>query len=252
MTLKNSTQALMGRCNTWDNGKKVIIVIVINIINKRKQLLLVVSILLLLEAETMTHRHHFQDINTIIEQSCFKLTGVPKYPDLKTYSKEVGFEDYNTFLILSASRLTQNDLLLAEKVKSMKKSFFFVRTKIDVDVHSQKRKRTFDEDVMLRSIRSRCLENLKMVGLKDNDVFLISNLEPAKWDFGRLTGAILDGLPDRLKESLTLSLDLMTTKSKDILKRKADALRGSYREHILNFIHVINLHKLKPYNYGTL
>ena len=91
-----------------------------------------------------------------------------------------------------------------------------------------------------------------MVGVKDNDVFLISNLEPAKWDFARLTEAILDGLSDRLKESLTYSLDLMTTQSKDILKRKADALRGSYREHTLNFIHVINLHKLKPYNYTTL
>ena len=132
-------------------------------------------------------------------------------------------------------------MLLWKKVKSMKKSFFFVRTKIDVDVHSLKRKRNFDEDVMLRNIRSLCLENLKMVGVKDNDVFLISSHEPAKWDFDRLTGAILDGLPDRLKESLTLSLDLMTTQSKDILKRKAEALRGSYREHILNFIHVINL-----------
>ena len=143
-------------------------------------------------------------------------------------------------------------MLLAEKVKSMKKSFFFVRTKIDADVYSQKRKRNFDEEVMLRNIRSRCFESLKMVGVKDNDVFLISNHEPAKWDFACLTEAILDGLPDRLKESLTLSLDLMITKSKDILKRKADALRGSYREYILNFIHVINLHKLKPYNYGIL
>ena len=136
-------------------------------------------------------------------------------------------------------------MLLAEKVKSMKRSFFFVRTKIDADAYSQKRKKShFDEDVMLRKIRSKCLENLKMVGVKDNDVFLISNFEPAKWDFARLSGAILDGLPDRLKESLTFSLDLMTAKSKDILKRKADALRGSYREYILNFIHVINLHKL--------
>ena len=123
---------------------------------------------------------------------------------------------------------------------------------IDVNVHSQKKKRNFDEDVMLRDIRSKYSENLKKVGVKDNDVFLISNLEPAKWDFDRLTGAILDGLPDRLKESLTLSLDLMTTQSKDILKRKADALRGRHREHILNFIHVINQHKLKPYNYTTL
>ena len=193
--------------------------------------------LLSLEAET-THHHHFHNINKIIQQSYLKLTGAPKNPDLKTYCKEAGFEDCNTFLILSAGRFTKNDLLLAEKVKSMKKSFFFVRTKIDADVRSQKRKRNFDEDVMLRSIWSECLENLEKVGVKDNDVFLISNLKPAKWDFARLSGAILDGLPDRLKESLTLSLDLMTTQSKDILKRKADALRGSYREHTLNFIYM--------------
>ena len=197
--------------------------------------MLVASILLSLEAET-THHHHFHNINTIIQQSYLKLTGASKNPDLKTYCKEAGFEDCNTFLILSAGRFTKNDLLLAEKVKSMKKSFIFVRTKIDADVCSQKRKRNFDEDFMLRNIRSECLENLKKVGVKDN-VFLINNLEPAKWDFARLSGAILDGLPDRLKESLTLCLDLMTTQSKDILKRKADALRGSYREHILNFIH---------------
>ena len=129
-------------------------------------------------------------------------------------------------------------MLLWEKMTSMKKLFLFVRTKIDADVSSQKRKRNFDEDVMLRNIRSRCLENLKKVGVKDNDVFLISNLEPAKWDFARLTEAILDGLPVRLNESLTLSLDSMTTQSKDILKRKADALRGSYREHTLNFIYM--------------
>jgi hypothetical protein len=62
------------------------------------------------------------------------------------------------------------------------------------------------------------LKNLEYFGAGDEVVFLISNHYPAKWDFARLTQAILDVLSLRQKESLTLSLDLLTTHSKDILK----------------------------------
>ncbi|CAB4026889.1 interferon-inducible GTPase 5-like, partial [Paramuricea clavata] len=152
--------------------------------------------------------------------------GTPDYPDLETYCNKVGLEKYDTFLILTAVRFTKNDLLLAEKVKSMGKAFFFVRTKIDVDVHSERRKDGFNEEEMLNDIRQDCLKNLKGFGVSDEIVFLISNHDPAKWDFDRLTQAILDGLPLRLKESLTLSLNSLTTLSKDLLKRKAEILRG--------------------------
>jgi hypothetical protein len=72
------------------------------------------------------------------------------------------------------------------------------------------------------------LDNLEDVGAYDEVLFLISNHDPDKWDFDRLTQAILDVLPLRQKESLTLSLDLLTSHSKDILKRKVEILRGSY------------------------
>jgi hypothetical protein len=143
-------------------------------------------------------------------------------------------EKYDTFLILAAFRFTENDLLLAEKLKSIGKSFFFVRTKIDVDVQSERRKKAFNEDVTLEEIRGDCLEILKSFGANDKVVFLISNHKPVKWDFDRLTQAILDVLPLRQKESLTLSLNLLTSLSKDLLKRKIDILRGNYRVS-LNF-----------------
>ena len=146
---------------------------------------------------------------------------------------------YDTFLILTASRFTQNDLLLAERVREMKKSFFFVRTKIDVDINNEKRKRAFKEDVTLSDIRKSILENLKDLVANDKAVFLISNHKPHKWDFARLTEAILDGLPFRQKETLTLSLDLVTTQSKNILKRKADVLRGSYIVQLTFFVILI-------------
>jgi hypothetical protein len=143
-------------------------------------------------------------------------------------------EKYDTFLILAAFRFTENDLLLAEKVKSIGKSFFFVRTKIDVDVQNERRKKAFNEEEMLNDIRQDCLKNLKGFGADDKVVFLISNHKPVKWDFDRLTQGILDVLPLRQKESLTLSLNLLTSLSKDLLTRKVDILRGNYRV-LLNF-----------------
>ena len=155
------------------------------------------------------------------------IAGTPNYPDLETYCKKVGLETYDTFLILSADRFTENDLQLAKRVRAMEKSFFFVRTKIDQDVWNEKKRKGIEEDVTLSVIRKDCLENLTDWGSDDKDVFLICTDEPAKWDFARLAGAMLDSLPTRLKESLTLTLGLLTTESKDILKRKADVLRGN-------------------------
>ena len=156
------------------------------------------------------------------------IAGTPNFPDLESYCEKAHLEDYDTFLILSAVRFTQNDFDLAKKVRAMKKSFFFVRTKIGIDVRDEKTKNGIQEDVTLSAIREDCLASLRSFGADDEVVFLISNDEPTKWDFARLTAAILDGLPVRLKESLTLSLDFLTTQSKDLLKRKADVLRGNF------------------------
>ncbi len=112
----------------------------------------------------------------------------------------------------------------------MKKSFFFARTKIDADIDSERKlNRAFNENAMLNTIREDCWKNLKDLVADKKDVFLISNCETAKWDFNRLRQAILDGLPQRQKESLSLSIDLSTSRSKGLLKRKVDILRGNYR-----------------------
>lgn len=156
------------------------------------------------------------------------IAGTPNYP-IDTYDKVVGLEKYDTFLILSSGRFTENDLLLAKKVRAMEKSFFFVRTKIDQDLRNERRKRGFNEDATLSDIRGNCLENLTDFIANDEVVFLISNHETTKWDYKRLNEAILDSLPARQKQTLTLALDLLTTQSKDFLARKVEILRGSYK-----------------------
>lgn len=153
--------------------------------------------------------------------------GTPDYPDLETYCEKVQLEKYHTYLIFTATRFTKNDLELAKKVRSIDKKFFFIRTKIDESVRAERRKRSFDEEVMLTKIRRNCLESLGELLTDEQDIFLISNHEPENWEFARLTQAILDALTRYQRESMTLSLGkVITRSSNEIFQRKVDVLRG--------------------------
>ena len=135
--------------------------------------------------------------------------GTSNYPDLETYSRGVELEKYDAFLIFTASRFTKNDKMLAKKIVSMQKDFFFIRTKIDLDViNESRRKRTFNEHAMLEKIRENCSENLGDLLRRKQDIFLISNHYPSKWDFTRLTQAILDALPTYQQNSVMLSVGI--------------------------------------------
>ena len=144
--------------------------------------------------------------------------GTPTFPDLKTYCEKVAFEDYDTFLIFTATRFTQNDLDLAKKVKSIGKSFFLIRTMIDLDCRHCK-----DDGLKNQiEIRHKCMKYVKDLISSEKEIFLISNYHTDKWDFDRLIEAISDALPVRQRECLTLSLSNVT---RECLKRKAKLLK---------------------------
>ncbi|KAJ7376192.1 hypothetical protein OS493_036306 [Desmophyllum pertusum] len=119
--------------------------------------------------------------------------GTPNYPDLETYCKEVKLETYDAFLIFTSNRFTANDQQLAKKIRSIDKRFFFIRAKLMTMF-------------ALRSVKR-------------------SNHDPAKWEFAKLTQAILDALPTYQRESLTLSLDILTSLSPQFLQRKVQVLK---------------------------
>ena len=145
---------------------------------------------------------------------------------METYCKEVELEKYHAFLIFTASRFTENDLNLAKKIRSVEKKFFLIRTKIDNDARSEKRKRSFNERAMLEKIRRDCAENLSDLLSNEQDIFLISNHDPSKWDFDRLTQAILCAQQTLQRESLTLSLGAFRSLSTEMLKKKVEILKG--------------------------
>ena len=154
--------------------------------------------------------------------------GTPNYPDMATYCEKVELEKFDAFLILTGGRFTVEELKLAEKIKSINKNFFLIRTKIDASVDSErKRKRSFNEKAMLQKIRSDCAENLGNLLSEMRDIFLISNHDRDKWDFARLLQAILDALPTYQRESMVLSLGNSVTT--DIFQKKVQVLRGRIR-----------------------
>ena len=154
--------------------------------------------------------------------------GTKNFP-MDTYCDQVEIEKYHAFLIFTDTRFRENDFKLAEKIKSIDKKFFFIRTKIDENVRAEKRSKapgSFNEEAMLEEIRADCSKNLDLLQRNTEDIFLISNHHPSKWEFDRLRKAILDVLPRYQRESLTLSLGVLKSLSTEMLKRKVEVLKG--------------------------
>ncbi|XP_028404337.1 interferon-inducible GTPase 5-like [Dendronephthya gigantea] len=149
--------------------------------------------------------------------------GTPKYSNFEDYCEKVCLEKYDSFLIFTASRFTDDDLFLAEKIKSMRKSFFLIRTKIDNDLAPKYEGQQVNEEQILNSIRAYCFNHVKDLISGEEDIFLISNYHKEKWDFDRLIVAISDALSTIQRECLTLSL---TNVTRDCLKRKAKLFKA--------------------------
>ena len=139
------------------------------------------------------------------------------------------FDKYHTYLIFVKNRLTTDDLILAKRIRSTGKKFFFIRARIDEDVENARRSRKhlFDKYATLDKIRKDLSQNLIERGLlkDEKELFLISNYYTAEYQFGELSRAILAILPQRQRESLNLTIDNVVTMSKDTVKEKVEVLK---------------------------
>ncbi|XP_028404347.1 uncharacterized protein LOC114526992 [Dendronephthya gigantea] len=143
---------------------------------------------------------------------------------LDDYSESIKIMEYDAFIIMTSERFGKITKALAEKLKSINKPFFFTRTKIDNDVKDNAERRNIAETITLQTIKTDCSKSLKLANapLNDNDIFLISNHNPDKWDFARLTTAINDQLPSRVRESFLFTVAVF---SEGILRRKVEKLK---------------------------
>ncbi|XP_072494079.1 uncharacterized protein [Notamacropus eugenii] len=161
----------------------------------------------------------------------------PKYPNVKlwdlpgigtpyfhpeTYLNQVQFENYDFFIILSASRFTVNDVKLVQEIRERKKKFYFVRTMVDIDLDNERKfkPKSFSEERILQRVRNYCLQNLE--GMSETQVFLISNFDLSDYDFPKLEETLQQDLPAHKRYTFLLALPNV---SEAVIERKKDALK---------------------------
>ena len=150
--------------------------------------------------------------------------GTARYPR-ETYLRDVGFEKYDFYILISSQRFTENDLWLAKQIEKAGKKFFFLRSKIDNAIDNEKtaHRKTYNMEATLAKIRQNCVDELKNGGIKTIDVFLIASYKPALFDFEKAKEKLLKDFPKLKKDALVLSVS--HGQSKAILKEKTEVLR---------------------------
>ncbi|XP_073714224.1 interferon-gamma-inducible GTPase 10-like [Misgurnus anguillicaudatus] len=146
--------------------------------------------------------------------------GSPNFKANK-YLKDVKFDTYDFFIILSSERFCENDIMLANEIKKKKKNFYFVRSKIDNDIYNEKRQKVFNEQKVLCLIREDCEKNLKRVG--NPKVFLISSYDLEKYDFENLRITLKEDLPTHKRSAL---LQAWPVCSAEALEEKIKLYKG--------------------------
>nr|XP_003222909.1 PREDICTED: interferon-inducible GTPase 5 [Anolis carolinensis] len=148
--------------------------------------------------------------------------GTPEFK-AKEYLRKVNFSKYDFFIIVSAGRFTTNDITLAREIQKMKKQFYYVRTKIDINIDSEKRKQNFNEHETLEKIRNDCSENLKKAEGSSSRVFLVSRSDLSLYDFPSLHGTLEEDLDDLKRHAFIMA---SPTFSGEMVKKKKKSLES--------------------------
>ncbi|XP_072326179.1 interferon-gamma-inducible GTPase 10-like [Scyliorhinus torazame] len=98
------------------------------------------------------------------------------------YLEKVDLRSYDFFILTTSSRMEEEVLYLAKEILRMDKSFYFVRTKIDIYMRSTKQP-NFTQGDLLREIRKYFSKKLQSIGVNIPRIFLLSALQVDKFDF---------------------------------------------------------------------
>ena len=150
--------------------------------------------------------------------------GTDRFPR-QTYLSRIKVDRFDFFLLITADRFTENDTWLGREFAKRNKKYFFVRTKVEVDISNNKKAhpKTHKEDDVVRVVRESTQEHLKENGCEDVPVFLIDSYEFNKFDFVQLERCLIEYFPIFKKAALVLSLQAT---SKEMISLKVAELRS--------------------------
>ncbi|XP_055351498.1 interferon-inducible GTPase 5-like [Paramacrobiotus metropolitanus] len=150
--------------------------------------------------------------------------GTPNFPQ-DEYLELVEFSRYDFFIIMCSQRFTGADMWLGQKIGESNRQFFFVRTKVRIDVFNDRRAhpRSHDASRVQHEIR----EEIKL-HLQKNcvmaPIFLIDSYQPQRFDFGKLQMQLIEDFPALKSRALTMGLSFNF--SENLIKEKIKILRS--------------------------
>ncbi|XP_060567231.1 interferon-inducible GTPase 5-like [Ruditapes philippinarum] len=148
--------------------------------------------------------------------------GTQNFPK-NTYLQAVDFHKYEYFLIITATRFTENDIWLANEVQNLGKKFIFIRTKMSIDVSNDGHDNPgICKDDTVSKVRQAMAKHVKDAGFEEIRVFLIDNHFPLDYDFPDLIETMINEAPKWKQEAMTLT---MTNLTKSLIHRKKDVLQ---------------------------
>ena len=162
--------------------------------------------------------------NPLLTFSDLPGVGTDRFPR-QTYLSDIQVDRFDFFLLITADRFTENDTWLGKEFRRRNKKYFFVRTKVGVDISNNKKAhpKTHNEGGVVRDIRESTQEHLCENGCEDVPIFLIDSYKLMKFDFDLLEGRLIEDFPKMKKAALVLSLQ---STSKEMVKLKVAELRS--------------------------
>ena len=150
--------------------------------------------------------------------------GTDKFPR-QTYLDDIEVDRFDFFLLITATRFTENDTWLGNEFCKRNKKYFFVRTKIGIDISSNRKAhpRTHNEEAVVRKIRESTEKHLRENNSDGVPVFLIDSYKPMKFQFHQLEHHLIEEFPKMKKTALILSL---RATSKEMIQHKVAELRS--------------------------
>ena len=113
--------------------------------------------------------------------------GTKQFPK-DTYLSKIHIDRYDVFLLITATRFTEYDTWLGNEFRIQNKKYFFVRTKMGIDVSNNKKThpKTHNEEAVVNKIRASTERHLRESGCEVERVFLIDSLKTGKFEFNQL------------------------------------------------------------------
>jgi len=133
--------------------------------------------------------------------------GTNEFPKV-TYLSTIHIDRYDVFLLITATRFTENDTWLGNEFRIRNKKYFFVRTKMGIDVSNNKKThpRTHNENEVISRIRASTEQHLRENGCEVERVFLIDSLKTSKFEFNQLEHYLVEEFPNLKRTALIMSL----------------------------------------------